>query len=243
MARIAESAPREAGPRVRLAIASRAATRRGSPDASQTVPWETGRAARPRGEPKSAVSRAGALLRPRADSTARRREAGNGPVRGGKQPEPSAGGMGRRRSRVGDARSRRQLGRIAYFGRGQRTVASLCWSQCTDGEVRADEDQEPPRTDHRGAARANHRTHRGFRPCLADGDRSCPSAARTPFVRRWTDAVGRVRSPRCRACVPGGQAGWVAGRALVRAGACWGYDGSSLHDRGLRGREVRGDLA
>jgi hypothetical protein len=44
--------------------------------------------------------------------------AGNGRVRGGKQPAPSVGAVGQRRSRMGAARSRRQLSRIAYFGRG-----------------------------------------------------------------------------------------------------------------------------
>src|SRR5436190_13859851 len=43
--------------------------------------------------------------------------------------------------------------------------------------------------------------------------------------------------------IPGDQAGRAAGRALVRAGACRRRDRPAPHTRGLRGREVRGDLA
>ena len=244
MARIAESAPREAGPRVRLAIASRAATRRGSPDASQTVPWEQAERLAHEVSPSPRCHEPARYfvlgLTARRDEG--RREMGRFVAGSSRSHQPAAwAGVGRAWEML--VRGGSSAGSLTSVEGSEPLPLSLCWSQCTDGEVRADEDQEPPRTDHRGAARADHRTHRGFRPCLADGDRSCPSAASTPVVRRWTDAVGRVRSPRCRACVPGGQAGWVAGRALVRAGACWGYDGSSLHDRGLRGREVRGDLA
>src|SRR5260370_932035 len=64
-----------------------------------------------------------------------------------------------------------------------------------------------PRANGRGAARADRRPHRRLRPYLADADRSCSRAARTPFVRRWADALGRVRPPRCYARVPGGQTG------------------------------------
>jgi hypothetical protein len=63
------------------------------------------------------------------------KEGGNGRVRGGKQPEPSAGRVGQRRSRVGDAHSKRQLGRISSSVGRKRTVASLRWAQSTSGEV------------------------------------------------------------------------------------------------------------
>jgi SAM-dependent methyltransferase len=65
----------------------------------------------------------------------RDKEGGNGRVRSGKQPEPSVGRVGQRRSRVGDAHSKRQLGRISSSVGRKRTVASLRWAQSTSGEV------------------------------------------------------------------------------------------------------------
>jgi hypothetical protein len=78
---------------------NRAAAGRGRAGASpQSCPGETGRAARPRGEPESAMSHDGARLRLRADGTARRREAGMGVfVAGGSRSQQSAAwaGVGR----------------------------------------------------------------------------------------------------------------------------------------------------
>ena len=92
----------------------------------QPCPWKTGRAARPRGDPKSAVSGDGARLRPRADSTARRSEA-----KWAGSWREAVGAISRRRGWAsvarGAARSRRQPGRISLSvdGEANRCVSTL----------------------------------------------------------------------------------------------------------------------
>jgi hypothetical protein len=136
MARIAASARREAGPRVRLAIAPHAATRRGSPPASQPGPGDAGRAARPRGEPKSAVSRDGALLRVRADSTARRREAEMGGfVAGSSRSHRSAAWAGVGRAWELLVRGGSSAGSLTSV-EGSEPLRLYVGRQCTGGEVR-----------------------------------------------------------------------------------------------------------
>lgn len=85
--------------------------------------------------------------------------------------------------------------------------------------VRADEDQEVPRTDCRGATGADRCADRGLRPYLAHADRSRSEASRTPFVRCRADALGRVRSP--GGCARSGWSGRMGCRAST--GSSWSW--------------------